>query len=164
MFKQGRDGDLCVCVCVCVCVCRWKIKQCIEGWAQVLTVGGGFTDREWTSRRDFWGSVMREYYERDKDRKVCCCVCVCACACYSLHHRCRYGAAVLYRSEWRGEVSGVRGLHHLFVPVHHVQVAVKLFTNLFGQLHKRNTDTFIRQLLVVTTKFTSYFLKSSPTL
>lgn len=63
------------------------------------------------------------FYERQRQR-------------YSLHHRCGDEAAVLYRSEWRGEVGGVGGLHHLFVPVHHIQVAVKLFPNLFGQLHK----------------------------
>lgn len=55
---------------------------------------------------------------------------------YSLHHGCRYGAAVLDGRERRREVGGVRGLHHLFVPVHHVQVAVELLPDLLGQLRK----------------------------
>lgn len=56
----------------------------------------------------------------------------------SLHHWCRYGAAVLDRRQWRGEVGGVGRLHHLFVSVYHIQVTVKLFPNLLGQLHKGN--------------------------
>lgn len=63
--------------------------------------------------------------------------------CYSLHHGCGDGAAVLYGCERRGEVSGVRGLHHLLVPVHHVQVAIELFTDLLSQLHKGNKDTSV---------------------
>lgn len=60
---------------------------------------------------------------------------------HSLHHGRRDEAAVLDGGERRGEVSRVRGLHHLFVPVHHVQVAVELFPNLLGQLHKhKSTD------------------------
>lgn len=57
----------------------------------------------------------------------------------SLHHGRRDEAAVLDGGERRGEVSRVRGLHHLFVPVHHVQVAVELFPNLLGQLHKHKS-------------------------
>lgn len=88
-------------------------------------------------------------------RNLWLCVCVCSCVqrlaagglwaplvcvkgeSHSLHHGCGDEAAVLYGRERRGEVSRVRGLHHLLVPVHHVQVAVKLFSNLFGQLQKK---------------------------
>lgn len=77
------------------------------------------------------------FYERQRQR-------------YSLHHRCGDEAAVLYRSEWRGEVGGVGGLHHLFVPVHHIQVAVKLFPNLFGQLHKtKQRKSFVVMLTFI---------------
>lgn len=59
----------------------------------------------------------------------------------SLHHGRRDEAAVLDGGERGGEVSRVRGLHHLLVPVHHVQVAVELFPNLLGQLQKhKSTD------------------------
>lgn len=36
-------------------------------------------------------------------------------------------------------MSRVRGLHHLFVAVHHVQVAVELFPNLLGQLRRHKS-------------------------
>ena len=65
---------------------------------------------------------------------------VCVCVCYSLHHGGWYGAAVLYGGERGGEVGGVGGLHHLLVPVHHIQVAVKLLPNLLGQLHKGKAE------------------------
>lgn len=55
---------------------------------------------------------------------------------HSLHHGRGDEAAVLDGGERGREVSRVRGLHHLFVPVHHVQVAVELFPNFLGQLYK----------------------------
>lgn len=56
---------------------------------------------------------------------------------HSLHHGGRNGTAVLYGCEWRGQVGGVGCLHHLFIPVHHIQITVELLTDLLSQL-KRN--------------------------
>lgn len=58
----------------------------------------------------------------------------------SLHHGRRDEAAVLDGGERRGQVSRVRGLHHLFVPVHHIQVTVELLTNFLGQLRKHKYE------------------------
>lgn len=50
---------------------------------------------------------------------------------YSLHHGGRDGAAVLDGCERGREVGRVRRFNHLLVPVHHIQVPVKLLTDLF---------------------------------
>lgn len=57
----------------------------------------------------------------------------------SLHHGGGDEAAVLDGGERRGQVGRVRGLHHLLVPVHHIQVTVELFPNFLGQLRKHKS-------------------------
>ena len=59
-----------------------------------------------------------------------------------LHHWGWDGAAVLDGGEWWGEVGRVRRLHHLLVPVHHVQVAVELLPDLLGELKTQDTHLF----------------------
>lgn len=50
---------------------------------------------------------------------------------YSLHHGGRDGAAVLDGCERGCEVGRIRSFNHLLVPVYHIQVSVKLLTDLF---------------------------------